>query len=93
MSDYNIKQRLNRAVKSAIRILEQPGVGCDIIKLDNHIFHIEAVRKREIRKIRIVLDEITESDLDKVQKFALPEYVTKEIWVKKGRDFNVHEIN
>lgn len=93
MSDYNIKQRLNRAIKSAIRILEQPGVSCDIIKLDNHIFHIEAVRKREIRKIRVVLDEVTESDLSKVQNFSLPEFVTKEIWVKRDRDFIVHEIN
>jgi len=52
MSDFAIKQRLNRAIKSAIKLLDQPPGSYEIILLNNHVFHIEAIRKKEIRKIR-----------------------------------------
>ena len=94
MSDFAIKQRLNRAIKSAIKLLDQPPGSYEIILLNNHVFHIEAIRKKEIRKIRIVLDEITEEDEKMVREFSLPEICTKEIWVKEStnRLFKVIEI-
>ena len=95
MSDFAIKQRLNRAIKSAIKLLDQPPGSYEIILLNNHVFHIEAIRKKEIRKIRVVLDEITEEDEKMVREFSLPEICTKEIWVKRegGRDFMIKVIN
>ena len=94
MSDFAIKQRLNRAIKSAIKLLDQPPGSYEIILLNNHVFHIEAIRKKEIRKIRVVLDKITEEDEKMVREFSLPEICTKEIWAKKerGREFEIKEI-
>ena len=86
MSDFAIKQRLNRAIKSAIKLLDQPPGSYEIILLNNHVFHIEAIRKKEIRKIRVVLDEITEEDEKMVREFSLPEICTKEIWCKKENE-------
>jgi len=82
MADLAIKKRLNRAVKSAASLLDRPEYG-KVIILDNHVFHIEAIRDKEIRKIRITLDEITDNDINLVKKFELPEICTKEIWCKK----------
>jgi len=95
MSDFAIKQRLNRAIKSAIKLLDQPPGSYEIILLNNHVFHIEAIRKKEIRKIRIVLDEITEEDKELVAKVNLPIVCTKEIWCKErnSREFKIVEIN
>lgn len=92
MGDEAIKQRLNRAIKSAIKILE-PG-NYEIILLNNHVFHIEAIRKKEIRKIRIAIDKITYEDEKLVNEFSLPDICTKEIWLKKehGREFEIREI-
>ena len=94
MSDFAIKQRLNRAIKSAIKLLDQPPGSYEIILLNNHVFHIEAIRKKEIRKIRVVLDKITEEDIKKVKRFSLPEICTKEIWCKiqRQRGFKTLEI-
>jgi hypothetical protein len=86
MSDHKIKQRLNRAKKSATKILEQPAGDYTIIPLNSNVFHLEAIRKREIRVIRIVLDEIKKADIDLVRKLELPDLCTKEIWCKKENE-------
>lgn len=81
MPDLAIKKRLNRAVRSAASLLDRPEYG-KVIILDNHVFHIEAIREKEIRKIRIVLDKITKDDIDLVKNFELPNICTKEIWCR-----------
>lgn len=86
MSDHKIKQRLNRAKKSAARILEQPAGDYTILSLNSDIVHLEAIRKKEIRVIRIVLDEIKKADIEIVKKLELPELCTKEIWCKKENE-------
>ena len=56
-----------------------------IILPNNGPFHIEAIREKEIRKIQIVVDEITPADIKKVEDFKLPRVCIKEILSKKKR--------
>jgi len=58
------------------------------------IFHIEAIREKEIRKIRITVDDISPTDIKKVNDFKLPQVCTKEIWCKKSsrREFNKMDV-
>ena len=74
------KQRFYRAKKRVARILEQSGY--TVMLLENHIFQIEAIRDKEIRKIRIILDKINEKDLEEVRNYELPLICTKEIWLR-----------
>jgi len=78
----DIKQKFYRAKKRVIRILEQSGY--KVMRLDNYIFHLEAIRDKEIRKIRIVFDEIKEKDIEEIRSYDLPQICTKEIWLKKS---------
>ena len=90
----SFKQRHKRAVNRAIFLLERPPAGYRIISLNHHIFHIEAVREKEIRKIRIVLDQVLPEDVRMVSEFKFPDVVTKEIWCKgfKSPQFDMKEI-
>jgi len=90
----SFKQRHNRAVKAAVKYLSKPYGGYKIIILDGKVFHLEAIRVKEIRKIRIALDEITKEDEKIVKEFKLPDICTKEIWCKKikERAFEIREI-
>lgn len=89
MGEETIKRELNRAVKSAIKILERPKGTHQIIVLDGNPFHIEYIREKEVLKIRITLNEVTENDKRIVQEFDLPKIIfTKEIWCKKEGKLN-----
>lgn len=96
MAEEVIKQRLNRAIKAAIRILEKPSGHCRIIEFKDSRspFHIECIRKNQIRMIRIVLDKISEMDIKALKEFRLPMNCYKEIWCKKvnEREFEYKEI-
>lgn len=91
----SFKQRHKRAVDRAIFLLECKPVCYRVIALNHPIFHIEAVRKNEIIKIRIVLDQILPEDVNMVREFSFPDVVTKEIWCKgfKSHDFDTKEIS
>jgi len=82
MSEKIIKQRLKRAIAAAEKILLYPPGSARVMILSNHIFHIEAIRKKEIRKIRIIFDEITKLDEEMVSQYELPQNCTKEIWCR-----------
>lgn len=86
MSEAAVKQRFSRAVRSAMRCVDQPKGSYALVLLNNGPFHFEAVREREIRKIRIVLDKITAQDERAVRDIRLPGICTKEIWCKKQRE-------
>jgi hypothetical protein len=86
MSEAAVKQRFNRAVRSAMRCIDQPKGSYSLVLLNNGPFHFEAVREREIRKIRIVLDKITAQDERAVRDIKLPGICTKEIWCKKQNE-------
>jgi len=92
MSEEAIKREVNSAVKSAIKILSRPKGSHKIIILDGNPFHIEDIRQKEIRRIRIVLNEIGEDDIKIVEDFQLPDVIfTKVIWCKKPGKLNFIE--
>jgi hypothetical protein len=94
MTDEPIKKRLCRAIAAATRILDNPQGSAAIIFLKNSPFHIEYIRYKEIRKIRITLDTITNEDVKLVKNFPLPASTcTKEIWCRKGNQFIYREIS
>jgi len=87
MPEENIKKKLNRAIMMAVHILDNPPGIAEITFLKNSPFHIEVSREKEIRKIRITLDEITEEDERLVRDFRLPtSNCTKEIWCRKEKN-------
>jgi len=92
MSDAAEKKRLARAVRRAADVLVNSNY--DVTFLQGEVFNIEAVRKREIRKIRIVLDEVEKTDEQKIRAFKLPDVCTKEIWCKRANHpaFFIKEI-
>ena len=93
MAKYAYEQRFYRARKSARNILVQSHHKVNY--LDDPVFHIEAIRKKEIRKIRIVFDEIKEEDIEEVRNYELPPICTKEIWLRKSgeKKFIVKTLN
>ncbi len=84
MAEEAIKQRLNRAIKAAARCLDQPTGSYQVILLNNGPFHIEAIREKEIRKIRVVLEKISSTDEKIIREVKLPGICTKEIWCRKS---------
>ena len=92
MAEEAVKQRLNQAKGAAIFALKNSDY--KIIPSDNSAFCILAVRKLEIRMIRVVVDEITANDIKIVREFDPPGICTKEIWCrKKGeKKFEIREI-
>jgi len=93
MAEEAIKKRTRRAVRAAMEDLDNPPGSWDLTILDNHVFHLEAVRPREIRKIRIVLDKISAHDIEVVSRRELPEICTKEIWCRsKDGTFSIKKV-
>ena len=92
MTDEAIIRRLNRAKSAAISILEDAEY--KIIPSDNSNFCILGVRKREIRMIRVVIDEITANDIKIIEGFDPPGACTKEIWCREEgkKKFRIKEI-
>jgi hypothetical protein len=83
MAEEAIKKRMKRAIKAAINILSYPEGNYDaIFTLGNGEFHLEAIRQHEIRKIKIVLDEIKKEDEAAISAITLPSNCTKEIWCR-----------
>jgi len=97
MSEEAAVKRLNRAKSAAISILKSayPEDELKIIPSDNKYFCFLGVRKKEIRMIRIVVDEITANDIKIIKDFAVPSGVCiKEIWCRgEGeKKFEMKEI-
>jgi len=92
MGDKDVTRRINRATASAITVLKRAKF--KIRLLDGKPFHIEAIRKREIRNIRITIDEILKEEERLVANYELPDNCSKEIWCRKEnkKDFNVLTI-
>ena len=92
MAEEAVKQRLNRAKIAATQTLKNADF--KIIPSDNSNFCILGVRKKEIRMIRVVVDEITANDIKIVQDFDPPGICTKEIWCRRGNEkrFEKREI-
>ena len=90
-SDALYQQKLRRAIRRAIAILNNSKF--KIILLNDSIFHIEAIREKEIRKIRIVIDKLLDEDIKLVKEIKLPDICTKEIWCKKNgeRKFEIKD--
>jgi len=92
MAEEAVIKRLNRAKNAAILALKNADF--KIIPSDNSDFCILGVRKKEIRMIRVVVDEITTNDIKIVSEFDPPGICTKEIWCRKGKQkrFEKREI-
>ena len=92
MADSAVKKRRARAVKRAADIL----IGSNYIVtfLQSEVFNLEAMREREIRKIRVVIDAIGYDDESKVKSLRVPAFCTKETWCKRFKEagFRVREI-
>ncbi len=77
MSD--IKGRIDKARRKAKVKLEM--VNYEVEFVSGSVFHIQASRRLETRRIRICLDSITPSDKELVAKCICPAGSTKEIWL------------
>jgi hypothetical protein len=94
MSDSPVKQRLDRAMRAAVDSLKCCPQKYQVSILNNHVFHIEALRMKEIIRVRVVLDKATEHDITIVRNISLPPIFTKEIWVRhrNSKGFEVIEF-
>ena len=92
MTGKDVKRRIRRATKTVSGILEAADYKVRI--LDGKPFHIEAIRNREIRNIRITIDEILAEEERLVSEFDLPDNCSKEIWCREEskRGFNILKI-
>ena len=86
------KKRLTRAVKRAADVLVNSNYRVTL--LQGEVFNLEALREREIRRIRVVLDAINQDDEQRLRAFRLPGICTKEIWCKRHNEpaFLIREI-
>jgi len=93
MAEHALKHRFYRARKNIKNILVQSHYKVNY--LDDPVFHIEAIREKEIRKIRIVFDEIKEDDIERMRSYDLPSICTKELWLRKQHEkkFIVKTLN
>ena len=93
MTNKAIIRRLNRAKNAATSALKD--TKHEIIPSDNSKFCIIGMRKKEIRMIRVVVDEITANDIKIIEDIDSPVSCTKEIWCrKKGKQkFEIKEID
>jgi len=81
MSHNSARDRMADAKKSAKKKCQ--GLRYDIVNSDNEIFcFIASIAGIYERKIRVVVDEITENDIEIVKKFRIPSNQTKEIWCR-----------
>jgi hypothetical protein len=73
------KQRQRYAKKKVIKLLNNAGY--EAFSIDNGIFTIQAEREKEIRKIKVVLNEINDRERNLVKNSNPPQICTKEIWI------------
>ena len=83
---------MTRAVKRAADVLVNSNYRVTL--LQGEVFNLEALREREIRRIRVVLDAINQDDEQRLRAFRLPGICTKEIWCKRHNEpaFLIREI-
>ena len=65
MTEKVVKRRLARAVKRAADVLVSSNYRVTL--LQGEVFNLEAMREREIRKIRVVIDAINQNDEQRVR--------------------------
>ena len=92
MSELAIKKRLRVAAERAILLLDDQGY--QVQMAEGKPFHLIAVknRKRRVKYIRIILDEITITDRRIVKRFAPDsKTISREFWLRKrgDRDFSI----
>ena len=75
------EQRLIKAKNRAISMLTQ--IGYKAFHLPAIPFNVIAVRKREIRWILVLTDEITKDDEEAVKEFEVTDCCSREIWLKE----------
>ncbi len=92
MAEKVVKRRLARAIKRAADVLVISDY--KVTFLQGQFFNLEAMREREIRKIRVVIDVISPTDERKIGALRLPGICTKEIWCKpyNNPSFTIKEI-
>lgn len=92
MTDDPKKKRLAKAVRRASDVLVSSNYSVTV--LHGEVFNLEALREREIRKIRVVIDAFTPDDERKVKAIRVPGICTKEIWCKRLNEpfFLIKEI-
>jgi len=90
MPQEPIKKRICRAKAKATRLLQSTGYR--VIKSDNETFCVIATRRREVRFIRVVVDDISAKDREAVRKVDLPGDCAREIYCLKGCAFIIEEI-
>lgn len=90
MSDPAVKKRLARAKTSAQG--HYFNLKYTIIKADDPVFCFIALRRAEIRFVRVVLDHITDRDVKLVQGYEPPVICTREIFCQKETKFEIREV-
>lgn len=89
--DPSIKQRLRRAKRAAIELLEQSSY--DIIESNNSTVCVIGTRKAETRLVRVVVDRVSAEDIRLVKGLRTHrEVCTKEIWLRTKNGFQMREI-
>jgi len=90
MSDVAIKRQLRRAKQAAMKQCTR--MKYHIIKSDNSLFCFMAVRKMEIRMIRVIVGPIDERACAEIKAFVPPTVCSKEIWCWVNGHFEIIEI-
>ena len=81
MGQSSVEDRISYAKKSAKERCRN--LGYDVINSDNEIFcFMASIAGIHERKIRVVVDKITEDDITIVKRFRIPSNQTKEIWCR-----------
>jgi len=92
MSEETIKRQVRRAKSAAIEKCEE--MNYRIIPSDNSLFCFLAVRKMEIRMIRVIVGAISEKEIEEVRRFIPPGTCSKEIWRwHDNRKFIIQDIS
>lgn len=92
MTEDRRKKRLAKAVRRAAGVLISSNYRVTV--LQGEVFNLEAIRERELRKIRVVIDVISQEDEKKIRTLKMPRFCTKEIWCKKIKEpaFEIKEF-
>lgn len=91
MPDETTKQKSRRAKDRAMEHLRESGY--QIIRSDNETFCFVATRRREIRFIRVVIDEITPLDRKLAKSVPAPPECSREIFCYRSGKFEIEELN
>jgi len=91
MAEEAIKQQIRRASKAVIDKFMQ--MQYQIIPSENSIFCFLAVRKNEIRMIRVTIGSICDKDIQELESFQPPTVCSKEIWCRRNNGkFEIKEV-